>query len=372
MAAIVHADGRVEIVRDVVGLGDPRLADARDPNAHAATHVDGGTDEITSRLDPRATAILVDDLANRPAASIANSGRFFYAQDTDTLFVNDPGGAWIEVSAPYLHAALHSDGGADEITSALDPRAYPVMQGNVAGRPAATVANAGRLYWADDEHILYINDGGGTWKKAAVADYNDLDTRSVVNADVNGFAAIAYSKLDLNDSIIDADIFSLAAIAYSKLNLAGSIKDSDFSTVLADRPSGDVLTHNEVTSVTAISATTEASANNIVAASAFTFDGSTAVIIEAFFPDANAIGAWTCNFVLWDNTAGASIGLLGSVTLAAGALSGPLLFRRRLTPANGSRTYSIRAFRGTANGNVNAGAGGVGAKMPGYIRITKA
>ena len=33
----------------------------------------------------------------------------------------------------------------------------------------------------------------------------------------------------------------------------------------------------------------------------------------------------------------------------------------RVTPSAGSHTYSIRAFRGTGNGTVGAGAGGAGA-----------
>lgn len=210
-------------------------------------------------------------------------------------------------------------------------------------------------------------------KAAAGIIYSKLSLgNSIVNADVAAAAAIAYAKLALTNSVVNADIAAAAAIAYSKLALAGAIKKSDFSTTLADRPVGDVLTYNEVTAPTTISATTEATANAIVTASAFTFNGATPVMIEYWFPSASAIGAWTLKMVLWDDTAAASIGLFGDFTGAAGAASGPLNGRRRLTPANGARTYSIRAFRVTANGTVAAGAGGAAANVPGFIRITRA
>ena len=70
------------------------------------------------------------------------------------------------------HNARHEDGGADELTAALDPRAYPMLSGTLAARPAA--GTNGRFYWTTDEHILY-RDNGTTWDKVAVADHPDLD-----------------------------------------------------------------------------------------------------------------------------------------------------------------------------------------------------
>ena len=62
---------------------------------------------------------------------------------------------------------------------------------------------------------------------AAIA-YSKLNlTTSIVNGDINASAAIAYSKLNLATSIVNADINAAAAIAYSKLNLSSSIVDAD-------------------------------------------------------------------------------------------------------------------------------------------------
>jgi len=56
---------------------------------------------------------------------------------------------------------------------------------------------------------------------------------TIVNADVNASAAIAYSKLNLATSIVNADVNASAAIAYSKLNLATSIINADVNASAA-------------------------------------------------------------------------------------------------------------------------------------------
>jgi hypothetical protein len=50
---------------------------------------------------------------------------------------------------------------------------------------------------------------------------------TVANANISGSAAIAYSKLNLNNSVVNADISSSAAIVYSKLSLSNSIDYTD-------------------------------------------------------------------------------------------------------------------------------------------------
>ena len=60
-----------------------------------------------------------------------------------------------------------------------------------------------------------------------------ITSSTIVNADVNASAAIAYSKLNLASSIVNADVSGSAAIAYSKLNLATSIVNADISTTAA-------------------------------------------------------------------------------------------------------------------------------------------
>lgn len=58
-------------------------------------------------------------------------------------------------------------------------------------------------------------------------------SNSIVNADIAAGAAIVYSKLNLGSSIVNADIAGGAAIVYSKLNLTGAIVNGDLAGSIA-------------------------------------------------------------------------------------------------------------------------------------------
>lgn len=142
-----------------------------------------------------------------------------------------------------------------------------------------------------------------------------------------------------------------------------------------DLPPGHEFAYNEFTSGVTISATTEGTANEIVAASSVTFDGATAVIIECYLPAllGSATNGDNCVFVLADG--GTSIGKPAQARNPAGDASNRfpgVHLRHRLTPSAAAHTYSYRAYRVSANWTVEAGAGGNGNAMPGFIRITKA
>jgi hypothetical protein len=107
---------------------------------------------------------------------------------------------------------------------------------------AANAASAGLVRASNDENtVAWRNaaDDGDLVLKANASDELEFDgtkitlSGSIVDADIDAAAAIAYSKLALADSIVDADINSSAAISYSKLNLATSIVDADVSTTAA-------------------------------------------------------------------------------------------------------------------------------------------
>ena len=159
MAAIIHSDGRVEIIRDVIGPGDSRLTDPREPTDHASSHVDNGPDEIDSALDPRAYPIRADVLANRGATS--GQPCLFYATDQGILYRSD-GTTWTKIVPALQHGGDHADNAADEITSALDPRTYPVRSDTLANRGSASPQAA--LFYATDQAILYRSNGT-TWSE---------------------------------------------------------------------------------------------------------------------------------------------------------------------------------------------------------------
>jgi len=134
-------------------------------------------------------------------------------------------------------------------------------------------------------------------------------------------------------------------------------------------PGSTELAYAEYTGVVTISATTEATANTIVTAGAVSADGVAAVVIEFYSEEVLMTAVSTLNLWLYED--GTSIGRIGScVNPAAANFAVPFLIRRRMIPAAGSRTYSIRGSRITANVNVGGGPGGTGNQFPGYIRVT--
>lgn len=272
---------------------------------------------------------------------------------------------------PTAHAASHYDGGTDELAAALDARAYPVTIGTLAARPPAATAGVS-LYWTSDEHILYRSNGAA-WVVLAVADYADLAGIPATFAPTAHKTAHEPGGADALTLLDNSSVKAAAGIVYSKLSLATSIKKGDLSTVLADRPAGDTLTHGEVTADTVISATTQATGNVVTASASFTYDGVTPVKIEFYCPGVQVGAAGQLIIDLWDDTAGVTIGRIASfVGTAASMTYGGIFGMRKITPANGARVYSIRAWRVTANGTVAAGVGGAGVSVPAYIRITKA
>lgn len=143
---------------------------------------------------------------------------------------------------------------------------------------------------------------------------------------------------------------------------------------------GTELAYNEFTADVTVGNVNEGSAATVVTATAIVGDGLTAVIIE-FFAELveGPVSGNTHNgmiFVLYQD--GVSIGLLGQVDVSLPAGNARAMcfahLRRRMIPAAGSRTYSIRAFPSVpiAGGAVRAGAGGSGNRVPGYIRIAAA
>lgn len=126
------------------------------------------------------------------------------------------------------------------------------------------------------------------------------------------------------------------------------------------------LGYAQFTSNVSVTATTEASANTVVSASAISFDGSTIALVEFYAARIDPGSTFTSVFLFQD---GASLGQIGQ-TLTAGP---SIYVARRLTPASGSRTYSIRAAVNAGTGTIYAGAGGgSGTIMPGFILITRA
>lgn len=135
------------------------------------------------------------------------------------------------------------------------------------------------------------------------------------------------------------------------------------------------LTYNQITSGVSPTATSEATADTVVTASAVACDGASTILIEfwAFSARPRSDASGGMSFWLYDDAGGgaASIGRIGFLNYpATGADNKPVHLLRRLTPSAASHTFSIRASVSAGTGNIGAGAGGSGADGPAFIRIT--
>lgn len=215
-----------------------------------------------------------------------------------------------------------------------------------------------------DYRRLFLGEDGQLHLKDSAGAVTDVDS---------GAGSVA------TDAIWDAAgdlVQGTGANTAAKLTLgaAGTVVRSTGSTNAYAFPPGYEMAYAEFSSPVSVTQTVEASADTVVTAGAFTADGSSAYLIEfvpAYVNADNAGAGRSIKFWLFED--GSSIGSLG-LHMAETATNNFSDFQgsRRMVPASGSRTYSIRATVSAGTGSVGAGAGGAGNYMPGYIRITKA
>lgn len=201
------------------------------------------------------------------------------------------------------------------------------------------------------------------------ADYSSYHQPNTTTSDGSKFDNFIDAVQATVNALDNNNVAASAGIVASKLAdpTTGKVLGSSGAACAAVYPPGYELAYVELTGGVSITATTDATADNVVSSGAVTYDG-TAVWVEFYCPFVVSSAGQTV-VTLYDNTAGAS---LGRILQPAASTQLPGLARRRFTPAAGSRTYSIRAFVGSGTGTIGAGAGGAGVSMPAYVRITKA
>jgi len=128
------------------------------------------------------------------------------------------------------------------------------------------------------------------------------------------------------------------------------------------------VNYTEYTATVSVTATTEGTANQIVSSGAITYE-AVPHMIEFFSPRVTPVASGVVlRFVLEDSTT--VIGHIGRVELnATGTSAVPVFLARRLTPTAASHTYNVRAYTASGTASVEAGAGGAGILLPGFIRI---
>ena len=166
----------------------------------------------------------------------------------------------------------------------------------------------------------------------------------------------------------------IPGVTVSGTPVAGQVLSASSGTAASWKyPPGFELDYVELTAGVTVSATSEATATTIVSSNAVTFDGATAVIIEVFLVGDSNGASQQNNFVLYDGAS--SIGIWDITnTSASGTLEYAQVLKRKLTPSAAAHTYSVRGYKlvGASSFIIQAGAGGSGNTIPGYIRITVA
>jgi len=125
----------------------------------------------------------------------------------------------------------------------------------------------------------------------------------------------------------------------------------------------------EYTSNQSITATAENAAQTVVQLSSFYTDGVTTFEFEFFCP--KVLGNTDdseLHVVLFDGSDAVGELVDWKRGSTSGGMQGPVLARRRITPAAGSHVFSMRAYNSNATVTVQAGAGGPGNLVPGYMR----
>jgi hypothetical protein len=177
------------------------------------------------------------------------------------------------------------------------------------------------------------------------------------------------------------DAHDASAISFSP---TGTIAATDVQAAIAEVASeatanlaGVELDYVAFTSPVSVTATAEASATTIVTGSAVVYDGSTVAVIELVVPDVDMGGQNVGDLtIVWLYDGSSSIGfaaVLRNPLTGANALRQPIHIAHRLTPSAATHTYSWRGTVTNASrpASIAAGAGGAGARLPGYIRITR-
>lgn len=331
------------------------FANADDANAPAYKDELGAVTPLKGDTGADAPALSYQNHGNTGStetidASAADVHRLVLDDDCTITLSGAPSSGTVKVIQVYLE----QDG-----TGGWDVTWPGSVVWGVAGEPDWTDRGAGDI----DLVSLETVDGGTTWV-AAVAG----------RPGATGATGAAGSGSMATDSLWDAagDLaVGTGADTAGKLSIgaASKVPTSNGTTLAYAYPPGYEFDYVQKTSQTAISATTEATANTVVTGSAVTYDGSTVVEIEFYAPYFEAPGSQNARIALYDGSS--SIGIWAVLTPSSSTSRVPVCLKRRLTPSAAAHTYSVRAYVDSGAAVVDGGAGGSGARMPAFIRITK-
>lgn len=139
---------------------------------------------------------------------------------------------------------------------------------------------------------------------------------------------------------------------------------------------GFEIGYDQVTAPVTVASTTEATGTTLITCAAHVFDGS--AVLVTFCCEMVQFGSQLNNPIVWSLFEGATqiteLGQAISPTGAGTAAAVPVASLFRFTPTAASHTYTVTVFAGSVAGTApvfQAGAGGVGARPPMFVRFTK-
>lgn len=131
---------------------------------------------------------------------------------------------------------------------------------------------------------------------------------------------------------------------------------------------GQELDYAQITADPAgITATTEGTSQPVIAGNQVYYDGSR-VKVSFFVPELSSSASLTVTFVIYRDATVVGQVFGGTVNTTLQGTDCEIFD----TPPTGAHTYTLKAFVSTGTLTVNAGAGGSGNLVPGWLRVTKA
>ena len=138
-------------------------------------------------------------------------------------------------------------------------------------------------------------------------------------------------------------------------------------------PPGYEYDYVQITSSVTITGTTDATATAVIDGNAVTYDGSTRIKLEFFALGASITSAQELLVVVYDGATDlGKLAVLVNDSATATHDEGPLYGAMFLTPSAGAHTFHVKAWKTGGTISIYAGAGGAGAVLPTWYRITQA
>lgn len=132
------------------------------------------------------------------------------------------------------------------------------------------------------------------------------------------------------------------------------------------------LDYAQVTANLTVTATTSPAAQTFVSGAAIAYDGLTSIKVDVYCAAGEITALNALVFALWQDAT--ELGTIAQVQAnnAANTIIEGCVGSRIYTPAAGTKTHILKCWKTGGTATAYASAGGAGANLPAFIRITRA